>query len=394
MRCNQCGANLKRNMTFCNQCGAKAEAVPFSVKGFFSQFFTKKSEKQAGENQPENSGESTENSRIQGGSIWGKRAKLIYTASAVVLLAGGIAGGYFYENQQILNRQATSKQKEEEKDSRAKEEYQKIEKLESEIKDFVAKAEEEKRIAYEKANPKFPVEEKDLEIIWIPQEVMDRYDYISEKMVDGTILVGKRADKDNYTAEKGRENIWQAAWLATDDTGFSSFYTAVKKMEYGLIDSKGVEIMPCVYRNYKAEEGYEDKNFSFFPLPKIEGNVLFQNRENYLTGLVENAEQRMAIAASQYFPNIYPIVYESQGIGTYMLEIKNQMIEKLIPFSNQNMYEGYSYTGKQGFIDEFGNIIVPAVFDKVEYFSDGYAYVEKDGKKGFLKNPLPEERRK
>lgn len=54
-----------------------------------------------------------------------------------------------------------------------------------------------------------------------------------------------------------------------------------------------------------------------------------------------------------------------------------------LPLGAQNL-KPFESSGKYGFVDELGKIVIPAQYDLVDYFKDGLAYVRQNGKSGFI----------
>ena len=54
-----------------------------------------------------------------------------------------------------------------------------------------------------------------------------------------------------------------------------------------------------------------------------------------------------------------------------------------LPLGAQNL-KPFESSGKYGFVDELGDIVIPVQYDYAGYFKDGLAYVLQNGKCGFI----------
>ena len=50
----------------------------------------------------------------------------------------------------------------------------------------------------------------------------------------------------------------------------------------------------------------------------------------------------------------------------------------------ETVYKEYELNGKWGYIDLYGNVVLPLIYDDASFFSEGRVEVKKDGKWGFI----------
>ena len=165
-------------------------------------------------------------------------------------------------------------------------------------------------------------------------------------------------------------------------------FRVIKDGKYGLIDRKGIEIVPCKYG--PIGEFYDNMAI-----------VCDENEDNF--GFMDIKGKLVVPISYDYNPYDYNHDF-SEGLACVLKDGKcgfiNTKGDVVIPL----MYDGadrfseglapVQKDGKWGFIDETGNVVIPFSYEYVRPFSEGLAIASDDelygfiDKKGNIKIPL------
>ncbi|MGE5362714.1 MAG: WG repeat-containing protein [Bacteroidota bacterium] len=220
--------------------------------------------------------------------------------------------------------------------------------------------------------------------------------------------------KSSVTAAK-KETVKPSARIAEYDDirSFSDGGYAVTESggKYGMIDSKGNEILPCKYDNYyslafqdgmtlisvNGKKGFADKQGREVVPPVYDDADKF--RDGYakvcLNGKWGIIDKTGKLTVPAVYKNIHDtgqwdFVPAQDGSWGYI----SPKGDTVIPFAYQNAYGFYhglalvrlenAFSDPQ-VIDKKGNVIIPAgKYDDISGFYYGYATVKKDGKYGII----------
>ena len=189
----------------------------------------------------------------------------------------------------------------------------------------------------------------------------------------------------------------------------------VLKDKWGVVDSTGIERIPCLYDKIEPKEKYTEKDSTFVFIiekdnltgicnfnheelieVKYDGILLFYNSYGFLFkngkwGIFNKDFQIVTecLYDDISFPNDSSCKYVTVRKGTYshgkygIIEISSGEIiipfiyKKLEDYKNEQLILAKNNKDKFGFIDINNNIVIPFEYDDAKNFSEGLAYVAK-----------------
>lgn len=156
----------------------------------------------------------------------------------------------------------------------------------------------------------------------------------------------------------------------TEGTSFTNMYACNDGDHWGVVQSDGKTILPCVYKHaydyydfvglLKADEDRLDRITN--RTVEVKYDSIFVAKDYYLV-----CEHGKWGASDFKLNEIIPCMYDA--IGTFSLD-ENLAVATL--------------NGKSGYIDRQNKVVLPFAYDKACNFSEGLAAVFKDGKWSFI----------
>lgn len=174
----------------------------------------------------------------------------------------------------------------------------------------------------------------------------------------------------------------------TDARPFSNGVAIVARDSYqwGVIDKTGREVVPC--GKYTGIQPFSD-GFALARQPITEGlygDCIIDTTGREITSVGQYDDVGLYRGDGLAPVRIGKEVGYIDTTGQVVLPLKYYggvslpyFAEGLLPWSKD---------GKVGYIDKTGQMVIPFEFNGASNFSEGVAWVHKDGKRGILKNPL------
>lgn len=192
--------------------------------------------------------------------------------------------------------------------------------------------------------------------------------------LDGHVVIPCKYEDTTKLDEDGSEQFDPSRYFYVYQGGRSPF---VKKGKVGLLDEKGIEVVPPMYKHIN-----------------LTGD---NNSVDYPTATAFNGKQVLINRENKTFTREYDeIEAVDEDFAVYKIGAKYGLIN--MPsgqVATEAKYDGFRYpsegfirfelNGKYGYINKTGKEVFSSEFDDGEVFNNGYCKVKKDGKYGYIK---------